>query len=97
VPASHPAGTTYIATVMCRHFSLTLLLLSVLSGCSKDVEVRDTMTGARTVCSPTDGDGRGPFGLPESVCECVAYFRARGWEPVIEASTASLDSCKGPP
>ena len=54
--------------------------------------MRDTVTDARATCAPIDGGG-GPFGLPESVCECVAYFRARGWEPVIESDTASLQSC----
>lgn len=54
--------------------------------------MRDTLTDARLVCSPT-GDGGGPLRLPPSVCECVAYLRARGWEPVSGSGAASLASC----
>ena len=76
-------------------FLLALPLL--LAGCDKSVELVDSQSGARTVCAPSsdaaDADGGGPFGLPRSVCSCVAYFRARGWDPVPGRTTAPLESC----
>jgi hypothetical protein len=67
-------------------------IVAGLTGCAKEVAMRDSMTAERTVCAPV-GDSSGPLSLPESVCECVAHLQARGWEPVPELGTAPLQSC----
>ena len=80
-----------------RYRIATIVTLLMLEACctEKSVEMRNTFDDSRTSCEPEPGDeGGGPFGLPQTVCECVAALRALGWEPLPHWNTGSIEGCK---